>query len=364
MTHGGRALAVLLTGLAAAVLPHEGCAQTVEGRVLAARDGTPLSGIHVTLLDVSGSALAASLTDAVGAFTLPSDGTGSYEVRADGPGFETSRSPVTVGTASPPLELRLRAVVISLDGMSTDMGKGCRVPEATAQRVAALWNETRKALAAAVLVQDQELLGYQIETWYRQLDPRRLRVLEESRTPRPGFQPTLRIPSPPAAELARDGYVRGGKPGESLVFYAPDAATLLSGVFPATHCLGFDDDAPEEGWVGLRFRPLDEQAMDVEGTLWIDARSYEPRRLEFRYTQLPWPLRTDKVGGGIEFTRLTGGALIMKRWWLRMPRVGVRDTRITQWAAPRKRYTLAGVVEEGGRVLRVQAADGSIEEMR
>lgn len=364
MSHGGRALVALLAGLAAASFPHTGRAQTVAGRVLAEGDGTPLAGVYVTLSDASGATISSCLTDGGGAFSLPAGGTGSYVIRADGPGLQGSGAPVRVEPGAPPTELRLRRVVIPLDDMSTDMGKGCRVPEGTARRVTALWNETRKALAAAVLVQDQALLAYQIETWYRHLDPRRLRVLEEHRTPRPGFQATLRIPSPSAAELARDGYIRGGKPGESLVFYAPDASTLLSSVFGATHCLGFQDDAPEGGWVGLRFRPLDEQAREVEGTLWIDAHSYEPRRLEFRYTELPWPLRTDKVGGGIEFTRLTGGALIMKRWWLRMPRVGVRATRITQWAAPRKRYSLEGVVEEGGRVLRVRAPDGSIEEMR
>ncbi|MGD8320843.1 MAG: carboxypeptidase-like regulatory domain-containing protein [Gemmatimonadota bacterium] len=364
MSHAGRALGLLLSGLATAGLPQATPAQTLAGKVVAAADGAPLVGTRVTLEDVAGTLLTTTLTDGRGGFSVPLPNDGAFVVQADRAGFRASTATVAADSVAPPVELRLARIVIPLDDLSTDMGKGCRVPARTAERVAELWNETRKALAVAALVEDQGRLGYQVETWYRHLDPRRLRVLEEDRTPHVGFRNTLRHPSPPADELAREGYVRGGRPGESLAFYPPDVHTLVSTIFPATHCLGFDGDAPEDGWVGLRFEPLDEQAMDVEGTLWIDARSYEPRRLEFRYTDLPWPLRTDKVGGGAEFRRLSDGAIITSRWWLRMPRVGVRQARITQWAAPTKRYTLAGIVEEGGRVLRVRTPDGSIEEIR
>jgi hypothetical protein len=229
----------------------------------------------VTLEDVAGTLLTTTLTDGRGGFSVPLPNDGAFVVQADRAGFRASTATVAADSVAPPVELRLARIVIPLDDLSTDMGKGCRVPARTAERVAELWNETRKALAVAALVEDQGRLGYQVETWYRHLDPRRLRVLEEDRTPHVGFRNTLRHPSPPADELAREGYVRGGRPGESLAFYPPDVHTLVSTIFPATHCLGFDGDAPEDGWVGLRFEPLDEQAMDVEGTLWIDARSYE-----------------------------------------------------------------------------------------
>jgi len=364
MLHRRRAVGLLLAAVCT-LLPSSLVAQDVRGQVLSDEDGRALAGARVVLEDSAGRSISVVLSDARGAFHVDAPGPGGFVLRGYHPGHEAGPVPVTLAeNAAVDVELRLPAVAIPLDDMSTDPGKSCRIPEATAERVVALWNEVGKALKVAVLVEDQGLHGFEIETWYKQLDPRRLEVMEEDRSPRAGFHPTTRIPSPPADELAREGFVRGGGPGESLAFYGPDARTLMSVTFPSTHCLGFADDGPEDGWVGLTFSPLDERAMDVEGTLWIDGATYEPQRLEYRYSRLPWPVKTDKVGGGAEFRRLSDGALIVSRWWMRMPRIGVGQSRITQWAEPTRRYTLAAVFEEGGEVLRVRMPGGMVEEVR
>jgi len=368
MFQGGRALRLLLALAASlcAVPPTHTAAQDLRGRVVAYEDGRALPGTRVVLEDTAGGSVAVALSDANGSFGFEVPGPGRYVIRGYHPGREAGPMELTLTEPDTgDVEVRLSSVVIPLDDLSTERGgKSCRLPEATAERVVALWTEVHKALSVAAFVEDRGLHGFEVETWYRELDPRRLRVLDEDRSSPQSFRPTVRAPSPPAAELAREGFVRGGGPGESLAFYGPDARTLTSVTFPSTHCLGFEEEGPEDGWVGLTFTPLDDRTMDVEGVLWIDAATYEPRLLEYRYSKLPWPIRSDKLGGGAVFRRLSDGALIVSRWWMRMPRVGVGQSRITQWAEPTTRYTLAAVFEEGGEVMRVRMPDGSVEEMQ
>lgn len=162
--------------------------------------------------------------------------------------------------------------------------------------------------------------------------------------------------------MAQYGFIQGGE-GEGYSFYAPDTRTLLSSVFTDTHCLGFTPDGPEEGWVGLTFRPRFDRGLDVEGTLWIDARTLGPKRLEYRYSALPWSLKTDKAGGLVDFHKLEGGPWVVQRWWIRSPRVGVRSVRLTQWDEPRQQFGLSAVVEDGGEVVRVRLRDGRVERL-
>jgi hypothetical protein len=238
----------------------------------------------------------------------------------------------------------------------------CRVPQEAAARVTALWTEVRKALRATSWADESGLQGQERRTWSRQLDPDDLSTLDESMGPLTGFQPGSPFRSPPAEELAQYGFIQGGE-SEGYSFYAPDTRTLLSSVFTDTHCMGFTPTGPEEGWVGLTFRPRFEGGMDVVGTLWIDAYTLGPQRLEYRYSGLPWAVKTDKVGGQVDFHHLQGGPWVVERWWVRSPRVGVRSVRLTQWDAPRQQFGLSSLVEDGGEVVRVRHQDGRVERL-
>lgn len=335
----------------------------MKGRLRGEDDGAPLAGAAVTLVDAGGVTTGRTLSDSLGAFELATSAAGPLVVHAEHPGYEIVERRVEAATGAAPLELvaRRRAVDLPRDELKVD--KRCTLEPEQAAQVADAWGEARKVFRASLIAQEMGMVRFQTETWYRQLSPR-LRVVEEDRTPHEGFRATARMASPPPEELAREGYVRGGAPGEGISFFAPDAATLLSPLFTSAHCLGFDDSGPEKGWVGLTFRPLDPNAKDVEGTLWIDRRTFEPTRLEYRYTALPWPVKPDKTGGVLEFTRTANGAPIVEQWWMRMPRVEMKSVRITQWAEPRPRYTLSALIEEGGRVVRVQTRNGDVEDLR
>lgn len=340
-------------------------AQSVRGRLVDDATGEALPGAWVALVGEDGTPAATALSGAEGGFSLRAPGSGSWSLHAEAPGYSVSPTAVTPAAADggSPVELRARHAPPPLPDEKLDVDKRCRLDPEDAALVAGLWGEVRKVFRSALVAGEQGLVRYETETWYRQLTPR-MKVMEEDHTPHAGFHPRPRLPSPPPQDLAREGYVRGGEPGQALSFFGPDAGTLVSPSFTANHCLGFDDDGPEDGWVGLTFRPLDERAKDVEGTLWIDGATFEPKRLEYRYTALPWPVKSDRTGGMMEFTRAPGGAPIAVRWWQRMPRVQMKNVRITQWAEPRPRYTLAAIIEEGGEVLRIQTADGHVQEMR
>lgn len=352
----------LATVLALAFAPPL-AAQSVTGRVVTAPGAVGVPGALVSLMDGAGATVAAAVTGADGAFDLTAPGPAAYRIQGEAPGLTTAETQVDVSATGAEVVLRSTPRALDLPASRVKADGDCRIQEADAARIVAAWNEAAKALAAAQWMEQSGLMRLESATWYREMEPRRLRVTEESRTPRAGFHPTARHPSPPAAVLARDGFVQGGGLGESLAFHGPDPATLLDPVFAATHCRGFEPKGPEEGWVGLTFAPRDGDARDVEGTLWVDGTTGAPARLEFRYTSLPWPVKTDKVGGGLELSRLAGGPWIVHRWWLRMPRVGLREERITQWAEPTRRYTLTAVVEEGGEITRVRLADGTIHEI-
>ena len=336
-------------------------AQTLQGTFVAEPEGTPLGGAHLVLLDNTGVEVASTLTDGTGHFTMEAPAPGGYTVRGEHVGYRTAEVSVESGRTSP-VALSTTFHPIETSNFSTKLDDSCEVPLETAQGVAALWEEVAKAFRAVTHVQDEGLLRFEVARWYRQLDPRRLRTQDENRQVAEGFHPGSPMVTP-SPDVLSQGYIQGGE-GQGYSFYAPDVRTLLSDSFRTKHCFGFEDSGPEDGWLGLAFRPRNREAMDIEGTLWIDGATYEPRRLDFRYSSLPWPLRTDKVGGRLEFQRVHDGAWIVSRWWIRMPRVNVRTTRITQWDPPKPRYTLAAVVEEGGEVVRVSGPDHAIIEIR
>jgi len=336
-------------------------AQVVQGH-LRDVDGRALAGAHVVLLDDAGTSVDATLTDAHGAFTLTCAELGGHTLRAEPVGYTVAEATVPLGLGTAEVELVGGDLGLVLPESAFTPDRRCRVPEGADAKVSALWTEVRKALLATRLAEEAGIRGQERRTWSRQLDPEDLTVLHEDGKPVTGFQPGPPFRSPPPEELAQFGFIQGGA-GEGYSFFAPDTRTLLSSIFTDSHCLGFDPAGPDEGWVGLTFRPRFEGGMDVAGTLWIDASTLGPQRLEFQYTNLPWPLKTDKVGGLVEFHRLDDGPWVVQRWWVRSPRVGVRVTRMTQWAEPQQRFELSAVVEDGGEVVRVRFRDGRVERL-
>lgn len=350
-TRGGGAL-LLLASLASG--PRGMDAQVVRGRVTALEDGSPIRGAFVHLVDAGGERRAGALSGAFGDYTLAAPEAGSYRVRVEFIGRQSAeRGPFTLekgetvewSPALPPRPLEVPA--IEVEGI-----RRCAVGAEEGSRVAALWEEARKAFEIAVWAEDRDLFRYELVHYRRELDPDGRRVVEERRERKAGL---YRRPfsSRPAGVLVRDGFVR--ETSEGALASAPDAHLLLADEFLDSHCFRLGGDEAEG--VGLAFEPVrGRRVTDIRGVMWLDPETSELRSVTYRYVGFPGPEIGESPGGRVDFQRLPGGAWIVRRWSTELPVVGEVERRGVVETRGRE---LVGIVEEGGEVLRVLDREGS-----
>ena len=330
-------------------------AQTVSTQVLSRETSQPVVGALVYLLDDSGAVVRTALTDERGRVLFLRFPAGSYRVRAEMIGMATGESNLLEARVGATLheEIRLDARPIRLEGIAVAVDERCRVRPAEGLLTAQGWDEARKALATAVFTDEQRLYRYQTMLYERDLD-RNTRVIRRENQSR--REANMRSPfrSRPAEELIDRGFVEPS--GGVDLYFAPDANVLLSDVFLDSHCfrLRRGERGETAGLIGLAFEPTSERRriIDVAGTLWLDPASSELRWLEYRYANLDPDIRSDEIGGRVEFQRMPEGGWIVPEWWIRMPRVALQTDG---FRGGRRRYVV-GFREAGGMVLDVQGA--------
>jgi hypothetical protein len=331
-------------------------AQQLQGRVVDATDGSPLAAAYVEVL-LADRTVATALTDADGRFVVAPGAAATYTVRADHIGYAPSEASVDVSAGAPArVELRLGTQAVELDGLSATVDRRCRVDAGEATRVATLWNEVAEAFRAGALADEEGVYEFRFDRWERTLDPTRLRIEDERRSQRRAFQRESPFRSASPEDLAAHGYVRGDAES-GYQYFAPDLRTLASRDFQDAHCFGIVRDAPRDGedhWMGIRFFPQPTEVADVAGTLWIDGNDLGPERLDFTYTNLPWAIDTEHVGGRVEFERLDEGPWIVQEWRIRMPLVESRLFRAFNNAPLAERFDVVALSETGGQVTEVR----------
>ncbi|HEX8317743.1 carboxypeptidase regulatory-like domain-containing protein [Longimicrobium sp.] len=233
--------------------------------------------------------------------------------------------------------------------------RGCVVNPRTGLRTAAVWEAARQVLMETQAAEARGGL-FTIRRFHRELD-RSTAFVRSAREDSTTERRVTPFRSLPAAELARNGYVR--REGNDHVFIAPDATVLLSEEFLDGHCFRVvPGRRAEAGLVGLEFEPVRGRRLpDVSGTLWLDPASADLRSMEFAYTGLPgYAYDEGEVWGGrMEFARTAAGAWMVNRWTLRLPSMGV-PTGLYARGMGGGRLRVAVFSEIGGEVLR---ADGS-----
>jgi hypothetical protein len=297
-------------------------AQIVRGTVTERGTGEPLPGVLITLEPTGGKETTAR--------AVLSDDAGNYAVRGSPGSYSVSAKRIGVQRfVSDPLQLAagdtrqldivLEALVYQLPAMRIVDAGLCVTREAERQRVSALWDEARTALTASSLSRRDRLFQGSMTRYSRRLDPRSLRVLEDSWNELSGTYDRT-FTSPSGDSLSRLGYWR--RDGADATYYAPDGDVLLSRAFQRDHCFDVVVDAGPDrrGMIGLGFMPLPTRKVpDVRGVLWMDDRTFALQLVEFAYTQLPGGAFADRVGGELRFSRLNSGAWVTSRWMLRMP---------------------------------------------
>ncbi len=349
--------------LAALVLnPLRAQAQVVVGRLADPSNDAGVAGAVVSLRDTTGATIASSLTDDQGHFVLRAPSSGVYVVRAERIGFRdatSDRFPLRVGETRE-VQMRASTEAVTLEGVVVTGERRCSVRPESALRTATVWDEARKALDAARIAERKRMLRYDVVLYERELDPRRLAVVSEERTPKRDYARHPFGAKLSAAELSRGGYIQ--KRGEETRYYAPDPNVLLSDEFLDDHCFRVESG---DSLVGLAFEPVDgREVPDIEGVMWLDPRSSELRRIDYRYTRLPYPVSRDNVGGHIEIERLPNGLHIVSRWRIRMPEVtlaNAKESRLPGGGFGFQHAQLTGIHETGGEVSGVTSATGSSE---
>lgn len=304
-------------------------AQIVRGVASERASGDLVAGVLVVLEHAappSGIARAAggALTNERGEYAVRAPAPGRYVITAKRIGVQRYRSEpfdLTAGETRR-ADIALDAVVYNLPTVVVSEAAFCVTRLDQLQRVAALWDEIRTALTATQLSLRDRLFQGQISRYVRELDPRSLRVLSESRAEMKGVLDRP-FTSLSGDSLSKVGYWRQMSDGTAL-YSAPDADVLLSDAFQRDHCYGIAIGGRDRrGLAGLTFEPtLSRPVPEVRGTIWLDARTFELRLVEFRYTRIEPTPGSDRVGGEVHFARLKSGAWAVRRWFIRMPQYG------------------------------------------
>jgi hypothetical protein len=339
----------------------------IHGVLVDAATGRPIVGARVILVAGDGRRLLATLTGVEGSFRLPAPPPGRYTLRAERVGYAAESQTIeTAADGSARVQMAVRVRTVMLEGLAATARPRCGMRADDGGTPAnVLWEEARKALDATAWAQEEGLFSFQVRRHRNTLEPRTLRVESEdtTRLVMAGARPFESIP---AGRLDREGYVRAD--GGEFVYYAPDAAVLLSREFLDGHCFRAVRGRGERaGLAGLAFEPVPGRRLpDVRGTLWLDRRTAELKELEYRYTHLPSDLAGGDgvVGGQVAFERLPTGAWIVRSWYIRMPvlvrqvySVGSQRGHVDRLAAIREEggvvtgisSPLAGVVRGAGR---------------
>ncbi|MDE2804861.1 MAG: carboxypeptidase regulatory-like domain-containing protein [Gemmatimonadota bacterium] len=355
----GFSICVFLVGVNAS----EAGGQVVRGRLLDGDGSTAIGGAMMSLVGDSEQEQERdlNLTRESGLYQLIAAVPGRYRVRAERIGYATTYSDYFEIAAGDTIlvDLVARVEAVSLMGIEAEGERRCRVRPEEGLAVARVWDEARKALKAAAWTQERGYYRYEMMGIERQMDRENRRVISEERTHGGGYGQAPYV-SLPAAQLMKDGFARL-TPSES-VYWAPDAAVLLSDEFLNTHCfrVGRDENrAP--GLIGLAFQPVGgRDVAEISGTLWIDHATSELRRLDFYYEnlELPEALLSAPTGGTVEFRALPNGTWIVDSWRIRVPRARMTTNPLTRRAEP----VLDGISVHGGDVLRVHGNEGTVLE--
>ena len=331
--------------------------QTLRGTV-SEQAGNPLAGVLMTLSldDKPESTVVSTLTNTLGAYSLRAPQAGRYRLGAKRIGVRRFESEAIDLSAAQELELDvvLEALAYRLPAVTVRSDPLCVRRADQAERVASLWDEARTALTATQVSLRERLVRARIVRYIRDVDAQTLRLVAERMRRESSGVVERPFVSVPGAVLSRTGYWRT-LPNDSIAYYAPDADVLLSSTFARDHCfVTAEGRGDRAGLTGLAFEPESEREVpDVRGTIWLDARTFELRLVEFRYSKLPSPSGNRNIGGEVHFTRLPSGAWIVERWFIRIPRYArsptIRSSGVPG-VAPEVQYRLTGLVEEGGTV--------------
>ena len=284
----------LLAGAALRSAGAQGSPGAVGGAAVRAEDGAPIPFALVRLLAepqpaAPGAAAAAATsvqqrsTTESGRFHFAGVSPGAYRLQLARIGYRPVLSPVLEVRPGETLRHDIHGTtqVVRLDPVTVRAGPSCVTGAelAAAPRVATLWAEAQKGVELRRAFDRQ----YRYARVLRQDVRVRWRVRRPTREVE--VDTAVSEPDSVAARERRRQADREAKGyGTGVGISLPRETELLDDAFLRGHCL---ETAVAEagGALGLRFRPVRgrRKNVDIRGTIWVAADSYQIRRLEFEY---------------------------------------------------------------------------------
>ncbi len=330
------------------------------GQVVDQASGGPVGEGFVVLLDDQGREVARALATAAGRFILPAPRPGSYRLRSERIGYIAFVSPPVAVADGQTVTQRLAigALGVELAPIVVTHRSSCETRPDREQATAVVWEEIRKALAAATWTESQRTYEYRTASYERDWDLGRRSIARQVGDTQLGYW-LAPFASAPAADLAERGYIVTETDG--VWYYAPDATVLQDSTFLATHCFALvRRSSAGERLVGLSFEPVPHRTRsDVKGVLWLDERTAALRAVEYGYTRIPDGIDNERLGGTVEFLKLPSGAWIVHRWQIRMPLLAVSSHPVLNGMVERQ-VVLQGFHDRGGEVLEIKTVDGIV----
>lgn len=322
-------------------------AQVVVATVKDRSNGAPVAYALVSIEDRTGARHTTELAGPDGVVLLRVRA-GTYSLRVDRAGIVTWRgAPFSLDAHD---TLRLTALVSSSSrslGEVRIVGTTECAADPTSGDVGTVWQAARRELSSAERGAALNAPALRVQQFERERD-RHDRVLDEHievLTVRKIAPYRTRRP----AMISDKGYLVLGHDVD--LWFAPDAAVLLSEEFAADHCFRLVSDREHPGEIGLAFVPLQSRrVVDIAGTFWIDRESGALLRVTYLYQNVSELARLARAGGRIEFGTLADGRPTITAWEVRTPRIAVRHTPNARSATFVSRDTLLGVREEGARI--------------
>lgn len=332
-------------------------AQVVRGVVTERVSGARVSGVVVSVASVADSTppdgIRHTLTNVRGEYAITLPGAGPYSLSAKRIGVERYEAPVFEirGGETKRMDIALARFDYRLPTVRVAANNLCIPKQNQLRTIVALWDEVRTALIAAEVAQEQHLIHGWLTVYNRSLEPQSLRILQDQRSVSQGLYDR------PIRSMSGDSLVKAGfwraQDSDTLAFYGPDANALLSDAFQSDHCFELvSGNGPNRGMHGLQFRPRRNRPKGgINGTIWIDAGTFELRSVVFRYTNLITIPRNSNLGGEVHFLRHESGAWVARRWFIRMPQFpDVEPVAVARGGvvSTQRQARVYRVIEEGG----------------
>ena len=260
---------------------------SVEGVARSAKDGRALSLLLIRLVPAVRQAEPPQgvVTDVQGRFRFVGVPAGEYRLQVEQIGHERTQSPVLQVQPGATVQHEIRSTMVPIQLAGITVGGRCLTAAQLSSdpRLAALWNEARKGVETrrAFSLQYRYLRTLRQEIQFK---PRIGKTQRETREDIVISDPdSIRVRERRLHEERKtEGY--GAQKRTSFTISLPNETELLSDEFLREHCLE-TSVVEDEGAYALRFRPLRTVGgrVDIQGAIWVDAKTFLTRRLDLEY---------------------------------------------------------------------------------